>query len=75
MQNIWNKSIVATQKENTTHLPTKHSAFKSRCKNYLCGFSETLHSEELTVTRWNNNNLVVFLDNNVESGREHWDFI
>ena len=69
-KNEWNTSIVATQKENTAHLSTKHSVLKSRCKNYLREFSETLHSEELTVTDWNDNNAVVFPDSDVELGRE-----
>ena len=63
-------SIVATQKGSIAHLRPKYSVFKSRCKNYLRGFSETLHNEKLTY--WN---AVVFLDSDVESGRDHWDFI
>ena len=74
-KNEWNKSIVATEKENTAHLPTKHSVLKSRWENYLRGFSETLDSEELTVTYWNDNNAMMFLDNDLGSGREYWDFI
>ena len=70
-ENEWNTSIVATQKGNTAHLPTKHSVFKSRCKSYLRGFSETLHSAELTVTYCNDNNAVVFPGSDVELGREH----
>ena len=73
MKNEWNTSIVATQKGNTAHLPTKHSVFTSRCKNYLRGLSETLHSAELTVTYWKDNNAVVFPDRPL--GREHWHFI
>ena len=49
--------------------------FKSRCKKYCRGFSETLHNGDLTVTYWNDNNSVVFLDNDLESGWENWGFI
>ena len=65
----WNTSIIATQAGNTAHLPAKHSMFKSRCKKYCHGFSETLHNGDLMVTYWNDNNSVVFLDNDLKSGR------
>ena len=71
----WNTFIIVTQAGNTAHLPAKHSMFKSRCKKYCRGFSETLHNGDLTVTCWNDNNSVEFLDNDLESGRENWDFI
>ena len=67
----WNKSIIATQAD----LPAKHSMFKSRCKKFCRGLSETLHNEDLTVIYWDDNNSVVFLDNDLESGPENWDFI
>ena len=71
----WNTSITETQAENTAHLPARHSMFKSRCKKYCHGLPETLHSEHLTATYWNDNNSVVFLDNDPESGPENRDFI
>ena len=71
----WNTSIIATQAGNTAHLPAKHSMFKSRCKKYCRGFSETLHNGDLMVTYWNDNNNVVFYNNDLESGRENWGFI
>ena len=58
----WNTSIIATQAGNTAHLPAKHSMFKSRCKKYCRGFSDTLRNEDLMVTYWNDNNSVTFLD-------------
>ena len=64
----WNTSIIATQAGNTAQLPAKHSMFKSRCKKYCRGFSETLHNGDLTVTYWNDNN-------DLKSGRENWSFI
>ena len=71
----WNTSIITIQARNTAHLPAKHSMFKSRCKKYCRGFSETLHNEGLTVTYFNDNNSVVFLDNDLESGPENCYFI
>ena len=71
----WNTSIITTQAGNTAHFPAKHFMFKSRCKKYCRGFSETLHNGDLTVTYWNDNNSVVFLHNDLESGRENWGFI
>ena len=70
-----NTSIIATQAGNTAHLPAQHSMLKSRCKKCCNGFSETLHNEDLMVTYWNDNNSVVFLDSDQESGPENWDFI
>ena len=29
----------------------------------------------MNLTYWNDNNVVVFLDNDIESGQEHWDMV
>ena len=44
-------------------------------KKFLRGFSKTLHHQFLTITYWNDNNAVTFLDNGVASGRKFWDTI
>ena len=71
----WNTTIIATQAGITAHLPAKHSMFKSRCKKYCRSFSDTFRNEDLMVTYWNANNSVIFLDDDLESGPENWDFI
>ena len=39
------------------------------------GYSKTLHHQFLTVTYWNDNNAVTFLDNRIASGRDFWETI
>ena len=72
----WNTAIISTLGGNVAHLPSKRGIFKNRCKSFICGYSESLHhGEGITLTYWNDNNAVCFLDNNVESGEENWSLI
>ena len=72
---LWETQIIATQRGNTKHLPTSHKENQSLAKRFVRGFSKTLHHQFLTITYWNDNNAVTFLDNGVASGREFWDTI
>ena len=72
----WNTAIISTPRGNVAHLPSKHGIFKNRCKSFIRGYSESLHhGEGITLTYWNDNNAVCFLNNNVESGEENWSLI
>ena len=71
----WNTSTVATLKGEAAHLPSKHGLFKSRCKSFVCGYSQTLYNGDITLTYWNDNNTVCFVYNNLESGEEYWELI
>ena len=71
----WNTAIVATLRGNVAHLPSKHGLFKSRCKSFVRGYSQTLYNGDITLTYWNDNNAVCVVDNNIESGKEHWELI
>ena len=48
---------------------------KSSSKRWIRGFSRSFHNEELNITLSNDNNDVVFLDNDLESTRENWNQI
>ena len=71
----WNTAIVATLRGNVAHLPSKHGLFKSRCMSFVRGYSQTLYNGDITLTYWNDNNAVCVVDNNIESGEEHWELI
>ena len=72
---LWETQIIATQRGNMKHLPISHKENQSLAKRFVRGFSKTLHHQFLTITYWNDNNAVTFLDNGVASGREFWDTI
>ena len=62
-------------KRKHTHLPSKHGLFKSRCKSFVRGYSQTLYNGDIMLTYWNDNNAVCVVNNNIESGEEHWELI
>ena len=70
---LWETHIIATQRGNMKHLPKGHKENLSHAKRFIRGFSKTLHHQFLTLTYWNDNNAVTFLDNGVASGKEFWD--
>ncbi len=72
---LWKTTIIATQRGNIAHLPVSHKTNVKTAKRFARGFSKALHKGMTTVTYWNDNNAVTFLDNGIESGREHWDII
>eukprot|EP00794_Sanderia_malayensis_P001952 gene1952-biopygen1771 len=55
---LWQIQIIATQRGNTAHLPKSN---------------KSLHCGNVSITYWNDNNVVTFIDNGVDSGREHWE--
>ena len=65
--------MITTQRGNTAHMPSNHKVHLKRAKKFVGGFSQALHHDNITVTYWNDNNVVTFLDNGIPSGREHWD--
>ena len=71
----WNTPIVSTLRGNVAHLPSKHSTFKKRCKSFIHRYSMPLYHQGVTLTCWNDNNAVCFLDNSVESGEDNWQLI
>eukprot|EP00795_Rhopilema_esculentum_P004046 gene4046-20219_t len=70
---IWGTRLIATQRGNTAHLPKTHKENIKAAKSFARGFSKTLSNGQLTLTYWNDNNVVIFLDNDISSGREFWD--
>ena len=70
---LWRTQMIATQHGNTAHMPSNHKVHLKKAKKFVRGFSQTLHHDNITVTYWNDNNVVTFLDNGIPSGREHWD--
>ena len=41
----------------------------------VVSINKTLHNGDLMITYLNDNNSVMFLDNDLQLGRENWDFI
>ena len=72
---LWETHIIATQRGNTKHLPKSHKKNLSQAKQFMRGYSKTLHHQFLTLTYWNDNNAVTFLDNGIASGKEFWETI
>ena len=73
-EDLWRTRLIATQRGRTAHLPTSHADIKTT-KTFARGFSKSLHCGFVNLTYWNDNNAVIFLDNDVESGRETWNTI
>ena len=48
---------------------------KSSSKRWIRRFSRSLHNKGLNITFSNDNNAIVFLDNDLESTRENWNQI
>ena len=67
--------MVGTIGKPLKHLPSRFCDMKSSSKRWICGFSRSLHNEGLNITFWNDNNAVVFLDNDLESAQENWNQI
>lgn len=60
---LWGTRVIATQRGNTSHLPKSHAANVKTAKSFARGYSKTLHSNEgITLTYWNDNSPVTFLD-------------
>ena len=72
---MWNTKIVATQRGKTAHFPARHQKFMKQTKNFARGFSKSLHHDFLTITYWNDNNAVCFMDNDMDSSRDTWETI
>ena len=72
---LWWTQMMAIQRGNIAHMPSNHKVHLKKAKKFLRGFSQALHHDSITVTYWNDNNVVTFLDNGIPSGREHWDTI
>ena len=72
---MWDTGIIATQRGNTGHLPLSHKENLKSAKRFVRGYSKSLINEEVTVTYWNDNNVVAFLDNGVSSVREFWEAV
>ena len=70
---LWRTRMIATRRGNTAHMPRNHKVHFKKAKKFVRGFSKALHHDNITVTYWNDNNVVTFLDNGIPSGREHWD--
>ena len=72
---MWNTKVVATQRGKTAHFPARHQKFMKQTKNFARGFSKSLHHDFLTITYWNDNNAVCFMDNDMDSSRDTWETI
>ena len=72
---MWNTKIVATQRGKTAHFPARHQKFMKQTKNFARGFSKSLHHDFLTITYWNDNNAVCFMDNDMDSSCDTWETI
>ena len=70
---MWNTKIVATQIGKTAHFPARHQKFMKQTFGH--GFSKSLHHDFLTITYWNDNNAVCFMDNDMDSSRDTWETI
>ena len=53
---IWNTRVVVTQRRNTAHFRSSHSAFTKQTKNFAIGYSKCLHKGSVTIIYWNDNN-------------------
>ena len=62
----WNARLISTQRGNTAHLPKSHKENQTSAKAFVRGYSKCLHSGSINITYWNDNNVVVFLDNDIE---------
>ncbi len=74
-KNLWNIQLIATQHGSTAHLPVSHAENIKTAKVFGQGFSKSLHCGVINLTHLNDNNVVVFLDNDIPSGRETWNTI
>ena len=70
---LWRTQMITTQRGNTAHMPSNHKVHLKKAKKIVRGLSQALHHDNITVTHWNDNNVVTFLDNGIPSEREHWD--
>eukprot|EP00112_Aurelia_sp_Birch-Aquarium-sp1_P010950 Seg2314.4 transcript_id=Seg2314.4/GoldUCD/mRNA.D3Y31 product="hypothetical protein" protein_id=Seg2314.4/GoldUCD/D3Y31 len=72
-KNVWNTSIVATKRGETAHFPFCHADFVKKANNFARGYSKTLHKGFVTITYWNDNNDVCFVDNDMDFRQESWE--
>ena len=57
--------MIATQCGNTAHNAKQPQIAFEKGEKFVRGFSQALHHDNITVTYWNDNNVVTFLDNTV----------
>ena len=74
-KDLWRTRLIATQRGRTAHLPASHADNIKTTKTLALEFSKSLHCGFIHLTYWNDSNAVVFLDNDVESGRKTWNTI
>eukprot|EP00794_Sanderia_malayensis_P001103 gene1103-biopygen337 len=72
-KNKWHTRLIATQRGNTAHFPCSHKDNLRSARQFVRGFSKSLHKGFLNITYWNDNNVVVFLDNDIKSGQQYWE--
>ena len=70
---LWNTRVVATQRGKSAHFPANHLTFVKQTKSFARGYSKSLHNDFLTVTYWNDNNAVTFIENDIVSGMDSWE--
>ena len=68
---LWRTQIIATQHGNAAHVPSSHKANIKASRSFIWVFTKSLHNGNLDITYWNSN-IVIFLDNDIQSGQEHW---
>ena len=49
----WKLRVIATQRGRIAHLPANINQYRQRCKNWLGGYSQTLHNDEINSAFWN----------------------
>ena len=69
--------VVATQRGITAHSLARHQTFlkQKQTKNFSRGFSKSLQHDFLTITYWNDNNAVCFMDNDTDLSCDTWEII
>ena len=76
---LWNTRAVATEKGKTAHFSFCHQKFMKQAKHFSRGISKSLHHGAITITYWNDNNPVCFIDNardnDIETSKETWETI
>ena len=68
----WKLPVIATQRGRIAHLPANINQYRQRCKHWLRGYSQTLHSDDINLQFWNDSNAAVLLDNDFPAGEDQW---
>ena len=45
----WKLPVIATQRGRIAHLPANINQCRQRCKNWLRGYSQTLHNDDINI--------------------------